>query len=89
MAVERDKSRREGILLRMSTRDSVPLMLLSIKHLCPQSIINIVSHTIYSNVCPTSVLFEVLQLHDLKVLGLSSVVALGLFSYFYKGPDKT
>ena len=25
MAVERDKSRREGILLRMSTRDSVPL----------------------------------------------------------------
>ena len=24
MAVERDKSRREGILLRMSTRDSVP-----------------------------------------------------------------
>ena len=26
MAVERDKSRREGILLRMSTRDSVPLI---------------------------------------------------------------
>ena len=25
MAVERDKSRREWILLRMSTRDSVPL----------------------------------------------------------------
>ena len=25
MAVERDKSRGEGILLRMSTRDSVPL----------------------------------------------------------------
>ena len=27
MAVERDKSPREGILLRMSTRDSVPLII--------------------------------------------------------------
>ena len=30
MVVERDKSWREGILLRMSTRDSVPLRILAI-----------------------------------------------------------